>query len=118
MSDSPLWPDPAELEIEPEAVHALQEAGEPFRLIDCREPDEYEIARLPQGELFPLGTIGTDYATRLPDPAEPIVIHCHHGMRSAKAALFLRQKGYQNVWSMAHGIDGWSRDIDPTVPLY
>ena len=118
MSDSSLWPDPAELEIEPDAVHALHASQIPFRLIDCREPDEFDIARLPKGELFPLGTIGTDYATRLPDPEEHVVIHCHHGMRSAKAALLLRQKGYQNVWSMARGIDGWSREIDPSVPLY
>ena len=39
-------------------------------------------------------------------------------MRSAKATLFLRQKGYPNVWSMARGIEGWSLEVDPTVPRY
>ena len=69
-------------------------------------------------ELLPLSDFGARYAGVLADPAGHIVIHCHHGMRSAKAALFLRQKGYPNVWSMARGIEGWSLEVDPTVPRY
>ena len=112
------WPVQAEIEIEPGSVAALHQAGSPFRLIDCREPDEWETTRIKGAELLPLSDFGVRYATMLPDPAQSIVIHCHHGMRSAKATLFLRQKGYKNVWSMARGIEGWSLEVDPTVTRY
>lgn len=112
------WPDAADLEIQPEAVAALQQAAKPFRLIDCREPDEWDLTQIPGAELLPLGDFSARHAAVLTNPDEPIVIHCHHGMRSAKAALFLRAKGYQNVWSMARGIEGWSLEVDPAVPRY
>ncbi len=114
----PPWPSGAEIEIEPAAVAALQQADTPFRLIDCREPDEWELTKIDGAELLPLGEIGTRYAAVLTNPEERIVIHCHHGMRSAKAAHFLRQKGYHQVWSMARGIEGWSLEVDPAVPRY
>lgn len=117
-SSAPGWPDAAEIEIQPEAVAALQQAGTAFRLIDCREPDEWQTTRIEGAELLPLSDFGARYAGVLTDPAGHIVIHCHHGMRSAKATLFLRQKGYPNVWSMARGIEGWSLEVDPTVPRY
>ena len=85
---------------------------------DCREPDEWQTTRIKGAELLPLSDFGARYAEVLATPSERIVIHCHHGMRSAKATLFLRQKGYPNVWSMARGIEGWSLEVDPTVPRY
>ena len=119
MIPSPApWPSPTEIEIEPAAVAALHQAGTGFRLIDCREPEEWDTARIPHAELLPLGDFSTRHSAVLTDSTEPIVIHCHHGMRSAKATLFLRQKGYQNVWSMARGIEGWSLEVDPRVPRY
>jgi rhodanese-related sulfurtransferase len=39
-------------------------------------------------------------------------------MRSMHATLFLRQHGKQESWSLAGGIDLWSRQIDPQVPRY
>lgn len=118
MSLPAPWPDPAEIEIEPATTAALQASGTAFRLIDCREPDEWDTARIAGAELLPLGEFSARHAAVLPDPDECIVIHCHHGMRSARATLFLRQKGYQNVWSMARGIEGWSLEVDPAVPRY
>ena len=114
----PAWPDPATVEIEPAAVAALQLSGAAFRLIDCREPDEWQTTRITGAELLPLSEFGTRYAGVLPRLDEPVAIHCHHGMRSAKAALFLRQKGYSRVWSMARGIEGWSLEVDPAVARY
>ena len=112
------WPSQAEIGIQPEAVAALQQAGTPFRLIDCREPDEWDTTRIAGAELLPLGEFSARHSAVLTNHDEPIVIHCHHGMRSAKAALFLRQKGYQKVWSMDRGIEGWSLEVDPSVPRY
>ena len=52
------------------------------------------------------------------DPEEHIVVVCHHGVRSANVANWLRQQGFDNAQSMRGGIDLWSRTVDPKVPLY
>ena len=116
-SPSP-WPPADALEIEPADVDLLLRRNTPFRLIDCREPDEWALTRLPTAELLPHSEFAAQLPHLLPDPAEPIVVHCHHGMRSAKATLFLRQKGYSRVWSLARGIEGWSLEVDPAVARY
>lgn len=113
-----LWPSPEEIEIEPKAVAALMERKASFRLIDCREEDEWELTRIEGAELLPLSEFGERHAGVLTNRDEPLVIQCHHGMRSAKATHFLRAKGYRQVWSMARGIEGWSTEVDPTVPRY
>ncbi len=92
-------------------------SGAKFRLIDVREPSEYEIARINGAELKPLGQI-MQWAPQLPDRNEEIVLHCHHGMRSARACEYLAQQGFTNVHNLTGGIDAWSRQVDPTVLLY
>lgn len=115
----PDFPDSSSLEISPEAVAALQTAGQPpFLLIDCREEDEWRHCRIEGAVLMPLSRFGELARERFTDAEEPVVIYCHHGMRSAQAALFLRQYGMTRVWSMAGGIDAWSDEIDPAVPRY
>lgn len=106
------------MEIEPEAVAALLKGGAEFRLIDCREEDEWELTRIEQAQLLPLSEFGERYTGVLPDKNERLVIQCHHGMRSLKAANFLRAKGYARAVSMARGIEGWSTEVDSSVPRY
>lgn len=95
----------------------------PLVLIDCREPDEWAIARIPGSTLIPLGTLlhnPADAAADLLDqhPDADIVIYCHHGVRSLRAALALRASGLTNALSLAGGIDHWSHTIDPSIPTY
>jgi len=92
------------------------DAGEPFELIDVREPFEYEIARIDRAKLIPLGEI-TERLDEL-EREQPIVVHCHSGMRSAQAARLLQQRGFANVYNLEGGIDAWSDQIDPNVPKY
>jgi rhodanese-related sulfurtransferase len=99
-----------------EEVKAKQEAREKFRLIDVREPAEYDTCRIAGAELKPLGQI-MQWMQEL-DPAEEIVLHCHHGMRSEQASAFLARQGFTNVKNMLGGIDAWSLRVDPTVPRY
>ena len=101
-----------------ETQRLLTAGGEALRLIDVRDPDEYAYCRLPQAELIPLSTLPADAAAKLPDKDAPILLYCHHGMRSARAAAMLRQLGYTNARSVAGGVDLWSQEIDPTVPRY
>jgi rhodanese-related sulfurtransferase len=104
-------------ELSPEDVHALQTYGEAFRLIDVREPSEFEAARIEGATLIPMGDVPSRAHQEL-DPDEHIVVYCHHGVRSLNVTAWLRQQGFEKSQSMAGGIDAWSRRVDPKVPLY
>ena len=72
----------------------------------------------PGAELIPLSILAPEAPRRLPDKDAPILVYCHHGLRSQRAAIMLRQMGYEKAQSMVGGIDAWSREVDPTVPRY
>ncbi|MBI3280193.1 MAG: molybdopterin-synthase adenylyltransferase MoeB [Acidobacteria bacterium] len=103
-------------EIDVVEVKRKLDAGEPFVLIDVREPHEYQICRIPGAKLIPLGEL-PKRVNEL-DSADEIVAHCKSGMRSAKAVDFLKQAGFKKVRNMKGGILAWSEKVDPTVPKY
>ena len=86
-------------------------------LLDVREPWEFQAARLPDSLPMPMGDVPSRAHAEL-DPDAHIVVLCHHGQRSLSVAMWLRGQGFERAQSLAGGIDGWSRTIDPTVPLY
>lgn len=86
-------------------------------LLDVREPWEYQTASLPNALLMPMGEVASRAHTEL-DPDAPIVVLCHHGARSLSVTMWLRNQGFEQVQSLAGGIDAWSRTIDPTIPRY
>ena len=88
----------------------------PPRIIDVREADEFEIARIPGAELLPLSQWPAVAAEKLTDPAQPLLILCHHSSRSGQATAFLLHHGFTDVTNVAGGIDAWSQEIDPSVP--
>jgi adenylyltransferase/sulfurtransferase len=90
--------------------------GNHLRLIDVREPHELEIAALDGAELIPLGQIPARMNEL--DSAEEIVLFCKGGTRSARALEMLRIAGFRKVKNLKGGINAWSRDVDPKVPLY
>ena len=96
----------------------LLDSGLPLRLIDVREPDEFAICKIEGAELLSLSVFAEQFSTKLPDTSERILLYCHHGMRSMRAAQYLENRGYSNVSSMDGGIDAWSLDIDAAVPRY
>jgi rhodanese-related sulfurtransferase len=100
-----------------EEVDARRKAGEKFRLIDVREPEEFRVAQIEGAELKPLGQI-VQWMAELTDKDEDIVLHCHHGMRSEQASSFLARQGFTHISNMSGGIDEWSTRIDPGVPRY
>jgi adenylyltransferase/sulfurtransferase len=103
-------------ELTPTELAARLAGGDAPLLLDVREPYEHAIARLPDARLLPLGTLPDAVATL--DPAREVVVLCHHGVRSAAAAEFLRERGFRRVWNLAGGIDRWSREVDPGVARY
>ena len=108
----------AGLEVDVEEAREWLGSGEPPRLIDCREVDEWEICRLENAELLPLSEFAERYRGVLGDMAEPALIYCHHGVRSLHAAQWLAAQGYGGVRSMAGGIDAWARLIEPGMRRY
>lgn len=104
-------------EITAEEVKGKMEAGDPFVLLDVREPFEFETARIAGAKLMPMGEVPSRAHQEL-DPEDHIVVMCHHGVRSMNATVWLRQQGFEKAQSMHGGIDAWSRRVDETVPKY
>lgn len=106
------------IEIDVNEVASLLAAGEGFLLLDCREPIEYEVARIDGAVLVPMGEIQTRVNEIESERDRRVVVYCHHGRRSLMVANWLRSNGFSGAQSMAGGIDAWSDQIDTTVPKY
>src|SRR4051812_36349467 len=104
------------LEISAVELKQRLDRGDKLRIIDVREPNEYQINRIPGSELIPLGDVPRRYAEL--DPEEEIVVHCKMGGRSAKAADFLRSVGFKHVLNLKGGILDWIDKVDPSQPKY
>jgi len=87
-----------------------------FVLLDVREPAEIEVACLPGSVKIPLGELPARISEL--DPAAETIVHCKAGGRSAKALQLLLDAGFTNACHVQGGINAWSREIDPSVPLY
>jgi rhodanese-related sulfurtransferase len=111
------YPFQPEYEITPkEAAARLTAEPGKFVLLDCRNDEEVAFAPIPGAVHIP----GEELSARLdeiPENAKVAVI-CHHGRRSLRAALLLRQNGLDDAMSVAGGIDLWSRTVDSSVRRY
>lgn len=107
------------LEISPAEVRSRLESGEKLFLIDVRQPEEYQAARIEGSELIPMNTVPAALQElEAKEDQGMLVVYCHHGMRSLNVVNWLRGQGVENCRSMAGGIDLWSVEIDPSVPRY
>ena len=99
-------------------VAARLGAGEDLLLLDVREADEVETARIEGSRWLPLGEVEARSGELAEWKERPIVAHCHHGGRSARACALLRAAGFHDVTNLAGGIEAWSLTVDPDVPRY
>ena len=99
-----------------EMKKALDDPKLGIKVIDVREPDEYQIAHIDGVPLFPLSTLPQKF-TGL-DPNQAYYIHCKSGIRSLKALKFLREQGFKHLKSVKGGISAWSDEIDHSVAKY
>jgi rhodanese-related sulfurtransferase len=106
------------IEIDVHEVNRLIQQGEDFLFLDVRQPDEFRVASLPGTVLIPLGELGHRLQELEQYRNSRIVVHCHHGARSMRAVMGLRQAGFAAAQNMAGGIEAWSQAIDPQVPRY
>jgi len=102
-------------EMQVEELKARLDRGDDLFILDVREPHEYDICNL-GGYLIPLGEIPSRVHEL--DSSREIVAHCRSGVRSAKAANFLRQAGFKKVHNLAGGILAWADRVDPSMPKY
>ena len=107
------------LEITVTLVKELLEKGDAIKLIDVREPKEYQFCQIQGSELIPMGSV-PQHLSELEAQADDakLVFFCHHGVRSLTVVAWLREKGVSNCVSMAGGIEAWSLQVDPAVPRY
>ncbi|MFO8027922.1 MAG: rhodanese-like domain-containing protein [Opitutales bacterium] len=94
----------------------LRETDPEVVFLDVREDSELAICRIDGALHIPMGEI-PERAESLPGD-RPMVVFCHHGMRSANVQQYLEAKGFKNLMNLAGGIHAWSREVDPEVPTY
>ncbi len=94
-------------EVTPEQVRDMQARNEKVIYLDVREPNEWNLGRLPQAIHLPRGNLESKVEGMI-DRGQRVVIYCARGNRSALAALTMKQMGYENVASMARGFMGWA----------
>jgi adenylyltransferase/sulfurtransferase len=117
-----ITPEPENPEANPDEVtvqemkQALENPKLNIKVVDVREPDEYEIAHVDGVPLLPLSEIEARF-TEL-DPNQQYYLHCKSGVRSMKALNFLRGQGFKYIKSVKGGISAWAEEIDPNVPKY
>ena len=103
-------------EVTVEELKTKLDRGDDVFILDVREPQEYQISRIPGSVLIPLG----DLPARVHelDSARDMVVHCKMGSRSARAVEFLRAAGFGKARNLRGGILEWSDKIDPSQPKY
>jgi sulfur-carrier protein adenylyltransferase/sulfurtransferase len=114
---APVEEKPAIEEITATELKSLFDREEDFQLIDVREPFEYEIARIPNAKLIPLGEIVNRICEI--EKGKTTVVQCKGGVRSAKAIQYLKDAGFEGrLINLRGGIRAWSEDVDSSVPKY
>jgi adenylyltransferase/sulfurtransferase len=103
-------------QVAPAELKGMMDARLPLCLLDVREDWELALASIPGAVHIPLAQI----PGRLKDldAQSAIIVLCKAGGRSQMAAEFLVAEGFTRVSNLSGGILGWSRDVDPSVPLY
>ncbi len=104
------------LEITSVELKKRLDRGDKLRIVDVREPNEYQINRIPGSQLIPLGEIPRRYAEL--DPEDEFVMQCKTGARSGRAADYLRSVGFKRVRNLKGGILDWIDKVDPSQPKY
>lgn len=112
------YPFNADWEITPREFQQRRTAGERLLLVDVRTAAERSTACIAGSIHVPLNEVESRADELREHEDQLIVMQCHHGVRSLRAAASLRRLGFDRVVSLAGGIHLWSMDVDPAVPIY
>jgi rhodanese-related sulfurtransferase len=103
-------------DISPQDLRSRLDQKRPIVLLDVRDGWETRLCRLDQSTHIPIEEI--EFRTAELDPGDEIVVYCHHGVRSAAVASYLRRLGFTNAVNLAGGLDLWARTVDPSMTRY
>ena len=87
-------------------------------LIDVREPNEFEILRIPGSILVPKQEILNGTALASLPQTKQIVLYCKSGARSAECLAVIKSAGFADAVHVGGGVLAWAREIDPSLPTY
>ncbi|TMQ50354.1 MAG: molybdopterin-synthase adenylyltransferase MoeB [Candidatus Eisenbacteria bacterium] len=114
--EAEIGPGTGEFELTPSELKKKIDRGEDLVLLDVREPQEWDISRIENARLIPLGRL--PYALGELSTADEIVAFCRSGVRSRKALQLLREAGFRKVHNLSGGINAWAEKVDASVPRY
>lgn len=97
-------------------LKAWMDEGRMFCLLDVRTDEEAAICSLPDALHIPINLIPLRQ-NELPDDV-PLVVYCHHGIRSLHTAMYLADAGFENLYNLQGGIDAWAAEIDGNMMRY
>ena len=103
-------------DIAPQDLKTRLDRKDPVVLLDVREDWETALCRLDNATHIPIEEI--EFRTAELDPADEIVVYCHHGVRSAAVAAYLRRLGFPRARNLSGGLDAWARGVEPTMRRY
>jgi sulfur-carrier protein adenylyltransferase/sulfurtransferase len=89
-----------------------------FELIDVREPNEFEINKIPGAILVPKAEFLNGHAFEQLSQTKPVVLHCKTGARSAEVLAILKGAGFSDAVHVGGGVVAWVNQIDPSQPSY
>lgn len=116
--------DPAVAELSARGLKDRLDRGEPLAVLDVREDHERAYAAIPvpptSADLHvPLGQVAARFGEiAAAAGGRPLVVYCHHGIRSEVAAIWLVRRGVEEVHNLGGGIEAWSIRVDPGIPRY
>ncbi len=102
-------------QITPQELQSLLAKEKPV-LLDVREDWEVAQARMSDAIHIPMGQIPARLGEL--DKIQPLVVICHHGMRSQQVAQYLEKNGFADISNLAGGIDAWAEQVDTSIPRY
>ena len=102
-----------------EALHDWLEDKSAYKpvILDVRERWETDLGHIKDSHLHPLSALNEQVINEVPKTS-PVVVVCHHGIRSAMVTEWLINQGYTDVLNLEGGINAWSLRIDPSIELY
>jgi rhodanese domain protein len=103
-------------QLSPAELQRWRQDGKAFLLLDVRTDEETAVCALPDSVHIPMNLIPLR-SNELPDGL-PIVVYCHHGIRSLHTAMYLADTGFETLYNLQGGIDAWAAQIDENMARY